>query len=114
MLITIVLLLYVGVFVCACAKAAPPVIRDFGPTKTKAGQQFNVSNGTSAIWIKADNVTKDTVIVWGDRKVPSFKESYGISAPIPRELYSKPGQYKLYLLDTRTGDKSNSVVFTVE
>jgi hypothetical protein len=103
------------VSIIGCTKAAPPVIKDFGPAKTKAGQEFNVTaNGSSAVWIAADNVTNTTVVVWDDRRIPSFKEPYGMSAPIPKELYSKPGQYRIYLLDTKSGAKSNGVVFTVE
>ncbi len=110
------LVLVLVFFSIGCAKPTPPpLIKDFGPKKTKAAQGFNVQpDGTSALWIQAANTTESTIIVWGDRQVRTFKEPYGLSAPIQKELYDKPGSYNIYLLDTVTGAKSNSVVFTVE
>ncbi len=114
----LILILFVAVISVGCKKATPPVLKDFGPTKTKAGQDFNVQpDGGTAIWVKAENITETTTIVWGDRRVPTFKAanvSDLLTASIPKELYAKPGQYQIYLLDTKTGAKSNSMVFIVE
>jgi hypothetical protein len=108
------LVLLIG-FSLGCAKAGPMVIRDFGPTKTKAGQVFNAQpGGVAAIWIKADNVADTAVVVWGEKRLPSFKQTYGMSATVPKELYAVPGEYQIFLLDTKTGAKSKSVTFTVE
>ena len=114
----LILLLFVVFISVGCKKDAPPVIKKFGPTKTMAGQGFNIQpDGVSAMWVKAANVTDTTVIVWGDRRIPTFrdpKDSDIITAPITKELYAKPGQYQIYLLDTKTGAKSNSGAFIVK
>ncbi|MGO9613940.1 MAG: hypothetical protein ACLPX5_13015 [Dissulfurispiraceae bacterium] len=113
---TSILVFLMFIYFSGCHKTAPPLIlKDFGPTKTRAGEGFNIQpNGSSAMWVKADNVTETTVIVWGENHLRSFKEPYGISTLIPKELYAKPGKYQIYLLDTETGAKSNSVFFNVE
>ena len=82
----------------------------------QAGQGFNPqAHGESAMWATVQNATDTTVIVWGETKLPTFKQAEGVlTAPVPKELYAKPGEYNIYLLDTDTGAKSNSVVFTVE
>jgi hypothetical protein len=87
-----------------------------GPTKTKAGQDFNVQpNGESAIWAKAENVTQTTVIVWGETRLKGHaKVPNLVTGAVPKELYSKPGQFQIFLLDTNTGAKSTGLVFTVE
>jgi len=98
-----------------CAKK-PPVLQKMGPMKTKVGVAFNVQpNGESAIWAITENATKTTVIVWGETQLHStFGSASSVTALIPKELYSKPGQFQVYLLDTKTGKKSNSLIFTVE
>jgi hypothetical protein len=53
--------------------------------------------------------------VWGERQLQStFGGSNSVTALVPKELYSKPGQFQVYLLDKKTGKKSNGLVFTVE
>ena len=110
----VLFVILVSVFI-GCSKA-PPVLKQMGPTKTKAGVAFNVqSNGESAIWAITENATKTTVIVWGERQLQStFGGSNSVTALVPKELYSKPGQFQVYLLDKKTGKKSNGLVFTVE
>jgi len=111
---TIALLLFVVIAV-GCSKAMSPAITDFGPQKTKAGQVFNAQpDGKSALWVRAENFTDTTVVMWDDKKLLTYKQPYGGSATVPRELYSKPGQYRISLLDTKTGVKSNDGIFTVE
>jgi hypothetical protein len=98
-----------------CSKAGP-VLKRMGPSKTKAGVEFNVqSNGESAMWTITENATRTTVIVWGETQLHStFGSSTGVTAVVPKELFSKPGQFQIYLLDKKTGKKSNSLIFTVE
>jgi len=98
-----------------CAKK-PPVLQQMGPLKTKAGVGFNVQpNGESAIWTIGENITRATVIVWGETQLPStFGSATSATALVPKELYAKTGQYQICLLDKKTGKKSNSLVFTVE
>ena len=106
----LVFFLFIG-----CSKAAP-VLKQMGPMKTKAGVGFNVqSNGESAIWTTTENATKTTVIVWGETQLRStFGSPKGVTALVPKELYTKPGKFQVHLSDTRTGKKSNSLIFTVE
>ncbi len=111
------------VFLCMIAvlsgckpKEAPPLnIIKVGPAPIKVGQGFNVQpNGISAIWVEAENATKTTVIVWGETELGSaFGSPNALTALVPKELYSKPGQFQIYLLDKNTGAKSNSIVLTV-
>lgn len=101
-----------------CEKATLPlVLKEIGPLKTKAGQGFNVQpNGEPAMWFKAENATKTTLAVWGETRLnTTFVNPTELTASVvPKELYSKPGQIQIYLLDTKTGAKSNSIVFTIE
>jgi hypothetical protein len=109
-------LFLMAVFIFVGCTQATPVLKKMGPTKTKVGVAFNVQlNGESAIWTMAENATKTTVIVWGETRLHStVGGSNGVTALVPKELYSKPGQFPICLLDTKTGYKSNSLTFTVE
>jgi hypothetical protein len=114
-----ILVLFLIFFAFAgCEKATLPlVLKEIGPLKTKAGQGFNVQpNGESAMWFKAENATKTTVAVWGETRLnTTFVNPTELTASIvPKELYSKPGQIQLYLLDTKTGAKSNSLILRIE
>jgi hypothetical protein len=112
----IILTLFILLNLSGCKKEQSTlIIKEIGPTKTKAGQGFNVQpEGMSALWVIAENVTDTTFIVWDGKLLKSFKAPYGISAPVPEEHYAKPGSYQIYLLDTKTFAKSNSLVFIVE
>lgn len=102
--------------VAGCKKASEqPVLKEIGPTKTKAGQVFNLQpDGGAAMWAITENATKDTVIVWGEKKLnTAYVNPKLITASVPQELYAKPGQYQIYLLDIKTGMKSSNLVFTV-
>lgn len=103
-------------FILIGCQKAPLTLKEIGPTKTKAGQGFFVQlNGESAIWTKTENATQTTVIVWVETQLhTTFGSPSGLTALVPKELYSKPGQFQICLLDTKTGAKSNSIVFTVE
>lgn len=96
--------------------SGPLVLKAWNINKIKAGQNFNIQpNGSSAIWIGGENFTKSTVIVWGDTKLETaFGNSQQCSAIVSKELYSKPGTYNIYLIDTKDNRKSNNMVFTVE
>jgi hypothetical protein len=99
-----------------CKKIAPPVLKEIGPAKITAAQGFNVQpNGQSALWCKTENATKTTVIIWGDRMLlTTFGSPKELTALVPQELYAKPGQFTIYLLDRGTGLKSNSMVIAVK
>ncbi len=113
-----ILVIFLIFFVFArCEKGTPSlVLKEIGPVKTKTGQAFNVQpNGESAMWFKAENATKTTVAVWGETRLDTtYVSPTELTALIvPKELYSKPGQIQIYLLDTKTGAKSNSLTLTI-
>jgi len=109
-LFLLLIFLFIG-----CSKP-PLLLMDMGPMKTKVGVGFNIQpNGESALWTMAENATRTTVVVWGERQLQSTVGGpNAVTALVPKELYSKPGQFQVYLLDRKTGKKSNSLVFTVE
>ena len=100
----------------ACKRTVPPVLEEFGPVRIKVGQDFNVQgDGTSALWARTENATKTTVIVWEETQlVTTFGSAAILSALVPKALYAKPGRVNIYLLDTKTGAKSNVMSVTVE
>jgi|WetSurMetagenome_2_1015567.scaffolds.fasta_scaffold99858_2 hypothetical protein len=112
-----VILLLILVFV-GCKKAETPalILKEIGPSKTKEGVGFNPqAHGESAIWANAQNTTDTTVIIWGKTKLQTFSHNKDVlTAPVPKELYDKTGRYDIYLLDTKTGAKSNTLIFTVQ
>ena len=60
--------------------------------------------GISAIWGRTENATPTTLIIWEKTGLKTaFERTTLLTAAVPKELYSKPGQYKIYLLDTKTG-----------
>lgn len=112
----VILVLFLMLIMGGCKQSQPPLIlKEIGPTKTKAGVGFNIQpDGGSAMWAIIVNRTDSTVIVWDNRKLQTFQHAEGIiTAPIPEEFYSHPGQHEVFVLDTSTGVKSNSIIFTV-
>jgi hypothetical protein len=113
----ILLIIQLLVFVIVgCEKTKPVVLKELGPSKTKAGVAFNAQpDGGAAMWFKTENATQTLVVMWNDKQIRAdFKRPDFLTAAIPKDLYSKPGQYQVYLQDTKTGAKSNSLTFTVE
>ena len=81
-----------------------------------AGQKFNVQiNGQSAVWTYSENATPSTVVVLEDRRLGSNPAADGksVTAYVPDELCAKSGEYPLYLLGTKTGQKSSEIKFIV-
>lgn len=92
------------------------VLKKYGPTETRAGQVFNKQpNGESAIWAETENATPTTVFVLNGVTLESAPQAEGkaVTAIVPKNLYEKPGEYPLYLLDKKTGQKSNEMKFIV-
>jgi len=99
----------------SCGKKDLVLIK-IGPSFTYAGQDFNVQpNGFSAIWLKVENATESTVVVWENTQLDTtYENSKLITAVVPNHLYSNPGEYKIYLMDLKSGKKSiNNLTFTV-
>jgi SAM-dependent methyltransferase len=94
----------------------PLVMIGYGPDSIVARKDFNVQpNGENAIWVNADNVTRHTVVVVNNVQLASSPKGDGklITAALPKKLYAKPGVCPIYLLDTKTGMKSNEMEFVV-
>lgn len=94
----------------------PMVLLDYGPKKIHAGEDFNVqSGGASAIWTVTENATPSTVLVLNNRLLESNVSGNGktVTAAVPKESYSKAGKFPLFLQDTKSGQKSNELLFRV-
>jgi hypothetical protein len=83
------------------------------PATTEVGTGFNVQpGGVSALAITAKGATQGTVVLMdGQVLSTTFANPEYLSAIVPAEMYAKPGQRKVELLD---GDrKSNAIMFNV-
>ena len=104
---TIIVLVLCLVYAGAGCKEAPSplVLKEIGPTSTRAGKGFNTQpGGESAIWARAINATENTRIVWQETELPTFGHAEEVlTAPVPGELYRRPGNFEIFLLDTTTG-----------
>lgn len=114
--IVLVAFLLVLIFAGCKQQGSALLLKQIGPVEVKAGQDFNVQpNGQSAMWAKTENATKTTIIMWENVKLhTTFGNPNNVTALVPKELYSKPGQFQVYLLDTKTGAKSNSLMVVVK
>ena len=56
----------------------------------------------------------NTVVVFNGHELETTVGSEFVSAVVPVNLFSKPGEYQIYLLDKTWGNKSNSLIFRVE
>jgi len=118
---SLVLLILVTMAVCLITHsdsfgAGQLKISGIGPNVVKVGVGFNLQkDGSSAMWAKTENATKDTVIFWGNSKLKSvFANPNLVTAIVPKELFSKPGTFKIYVLDQKNNQKSNSVTLVVQ
>lgn len=115
-----IFLIAVGMLFVSCSskqETRPLVLKKFGPNEVKAGQVFNKQpNGESAIWAETENVTPSTIFVLEGVRLESAMHADGktASAFVPKNLYQKPGEYTLYLLDTKSNKKSNEMKFIVK
>ena len=92
-------------------------LENYGPTDIRARQIFNKqTNGESAIWTATENATSTTVLVLNGVPLDSAPQAGGkvVTAVVPKNLYEKPGEYPLYLLDKKTNKKSNEIKFVVK
>ena len=92
-------------------------IEKISPPKTKVGQGFNIQpQGTSIIWIETEGLSNDsTVVVWGETKLDTIVhlERQVVTACIPNELFSIPGDFEIYLIDFENNIRSNKAIFNV-
>lgn len=113
--------LAVGLLLLASACTKPPeipkpMIETLYPAETLAGQDFNVQpDGSSALAIKCQNATKSSVILWeGTRLLTAFGNPAALSGIVPKDLYTRPGKYRIEILDVTTNQKSTPTSFEVK
>jgi len=104
------------------AAPSPPIVhrltlRDFGPNEVFKGKPFNVQpDGVSAIWASSVNASSTTVLVINGTELPSVAQSDGrlVTAGVPASVFANSGVFPIYLLDRRTGEKSDEKQFIVK
>lgn len=106
-------------FLAACEqKPAAIVLKSVGPSGIQAGVKFNVQpDGFSALWIKAEGATSATVPVLSGVELPAVNVRDNgtlVTAVVPPKLYQKAGSFPLFLIDKKTGVKSNEISFVVK
>ncbi|MCX5848714.1 MAG: hypothetical protein NTW65_04630 [Deltaproteobacteria bacterium] len=96
-------------------KLPPPKINSYGPESIRAGESFNRQpDGSSAMWLKTTNATSRTVVFFNGRELETRVESpLLVTARVPDELFSAPGNVEVYLKDRLTGQISNAIKIPV-
>ncbi|HEX7705169.1 MAG TPA: glycosyltransferase family 4 protein [Thermoanaerobaculia bacterium] len=97
------------------APLAPPRITILHPPAARAGEGFNLQpDGMSAIAVQCENAGMFTALRFGDAMLrTTFGDAGLVSALIPPELVSTPGQVGVSLVDAIRGS-SDAVAFQVE
>jgi len=94
-------------------------ITSWGPESTQAGEVFNKQpDGSAALWIHVNQpLTGDVVAIEFNGTLLQGNISGDlVTAGVPKNLYAKPGSYKVLVI-ARKGDRSvqsNDVTFTVK
>jgi hypothetical protein len=118
-----IILILVSMILCLCFFACNGqpneqqlTIKDGGPLKTKANTVFNKQpDGNAAMWLNVENASESTHVMFGSKDIkPDFNNSQLLTFMVPKELYSTPGKYEIYIFNPPKGKKSNSLYFTVE
>jgi hypothetical protein len=102
---------------CSPAPDIPrPAIEILYPAATLVGQGFNIQpDGSSALAIKCRNANASSAIVWeGARLVTAFGGPTAISGIVPKDLFMRPGKYRIEILDVKTNVKSDPATFEVK
>jgi hypothetical protein len=120
----ILIVIFVSAVLLGCStetkKATPAItmeIKNDPAWEAQAGHDFNVgANGVSAMWLNTRNVPKTGVLLINGVEMQTFVRDDGllVTAYIPKAIYEKAGTYPLYILDPKTGSKSNEVRFIVK
>jgi hypothetical protein len=94
----------------------PLIIKSGGPLKTKANVVFNIQpHGNAAMWLETENASENTLVVFGNKEIkPDYHNPQKLTFTVPKECYSVPGQFEIYIYNPPNGKKSNSLTFTVE
>ena len=99
--------------------AAPsnlPVVVSLSPDTTPAGTGFNVQpDGSAALGVVCKDADDKTIIVFASRPLPTLKAqgpTCFITATVPKELFSTPGSYPVFLRNS--AGESNRLDFVVK
>jgi hypothetical protein len=72
----------------------------FGPDKAIAGQRFNVYDGLSAMYVQVSSpVSSQSSIVFQGHKLNSVVSGSVLTAVVPDNLLTNPGEVDIYVLD---------------
>ncbi len=81
-----------------------PVLLNLYPSTTKAGKGFNVQpDGQAALAISCKDVNPGAAIVFASKQLPTtadLQSGCTLSALVPKELYSAPGAYPVFIRDS--------------
>lgn len=82
-----------------------PELISVGPEPISAGKPFNRQpSGDSVIWLITEKATQWTVVVFDNHELKTTVEKPSlVTAIVPLELFSNPGEIKIYLKDRLTG-----------
>ena len=98
------------------APTGPPVEISLGPATTPAGTGFNVQpDGSAALGVVCKDADDKTVIVFASRPLVTLKAKMPtcfLTATVPKELFSTPGSYPVYLRNS--AGESNRLDFVVK
>jgi hypothetical protein len=94
--------------------APPPAITALALMETRAGRGFNVQpDGTSAMGIRGENLRPgSTVMINGVKAVTGFVSPEFITATVPLQVYSHPGNATFQVQDS-DGQVSSIITFRV-
>jgi hypothetical protein len=94
-----------------------PYIVEWGPRKLVDGESFYLNtNGKPAVWIKALNINKTSIIVLGgvELKTDRNLENGVLAAYIPDEIFNREGDRDFFITNTDTGNSSKKFRFRIE
>jgi hypothetical protein len=98
------------------APSSPPVVVSLSPATTPAGTGFNVQpDGSAALGVVCKDADDKTIIVFASRPLPTLKAqgpTCFITATVPKELFSTPGSYPVFLRNS--AGESNRLDFVVK
>lgn len=106
----------VGSLLIGCQSQAPSqssnmLIKSVGPLGIKAGVKFNVQpDGASAIWLSTEGVPATAVPVLSGVELLAVNvrdQGKLVTAVVPDKLTKVVGKYPLFLVDKKSGMKSN-------
>jgi hypothetical protein len=96
------------------AKQSVLALSKLYPAATRTGSSFNVQpSGESALSLYCTNATPNTVVVFDNTPLATtYGNSSWVTALVPRNLYAKPGRYRVLLKNGAVD--SNQLEFVVE